>query len=107
MTTLTREPIARAPIQVRRHVVSASVITALGGLLVGHDTGVVSGALLFVKDDLGGLSSLQQELISTRSARKSTTSGRSRDSRTPQRHGTCSRRSSARRWTSSAASASS
>jgi sugar porter (SP) family MFS transporter len=50
---------------VRRHVIIASGITALGGLLFGYDTGVVSGALLFLKDDFGGLSSFQQELVTS------------------------------------------
>jgi predicted MFS family arabinose efflux permease len=50
---------------VRRHVVASAAITALGGLLFGYDTGVVSGALLFVKNDFGGLSSFQQELVTS------------------------------------------
>jgi major inositol transporter-like SP family MFS transporter len=50
---------------VRRHVAVCAAITALGGLLFGYDTGVVSGALLFVKKDFGGLSSLQQELVTS------------------------------------------
>jgi sugar porter (SP) family MFS transporter len=55
----------RASRAIRRHVVVASGITALGGLLFGYDTGVVSGALLFLKDDFGGLSSFQQELVTS------------------------------------------
>jgi sugar porter (SP) family MFS transporter len=51
--------------KVRRHVALAAGVTALGGLLFGYDTGVVSGALLFVKKDFGGLSSFQQELITS------------------------------------------
>jgi sugar porter (SP) family MFS transporter len=42
-----------------------AAITALGGLLFGYDTGVVSGALLFIKKDFGGLSSFQQELVTS------------------------------------------
>jgi sugar porter (SP) family MFS transporter len=53
------------PRHVRRHVVVSAGITALGGLLFGYDTGVVSGALLFVKKDFGGLSSFQQELVTS------------------------------------------
>jgi sugar porter (SP) family MFS transporter len=40
-------------------------VTALGGLLFGYDTGVVSGALLFLKNSFGGLSSFQQELVTS------------------------------------------
>jgi sugar porter (SP) family MFS transporter len=50
---------------VRRHVAVSAAITALGGLLFGYDTGVVSGALLFIKKDFGGLSSFQQELVTS------------------------------------------
>lgn len=53
------------PRRVRRHVAASAAITALGGLLFGYDTGVVSGALLFVKKDFGGLSSFQQELVTS------------------------------------------
>jgi sugar porter (SP) family MFS transporter len=53
------------PRRVRRHVAVSAAITALGGLLFGYDTGVVSGALLFVKKDFGGLSSFQQELVTS------------------------------------------
>src|SRR6202050_4815035 len=51
--------------KVRRHVAISAGVTALGGLLFGYDTGVVSGALLFVKKDFGGLSSFQQELVTS------------------------------------------
>ena len=51
--------------RVRRHVAVSAAITALGGLLFGYDTGVVSGALLFVKKDFGGLSNFQQELVTS------------------------------------------
>jgi sugar porter (SP) family MFS transporter len=50
---------------IRRHVALSSAITALGGLLFGYDTGVVSGALLFIKGDFGGLSSFQEELVTS------------------------------------------
>jgi sugar porter (SP) family MFS transporter len=50
---------------IHRHVALSSAITALGGLLFGYDTGVVSGALLFIKNDFGGLSSFQQELVTS------------------------------------------
>jgi MFS family permease len=56
---------AAAEQAIQRNVVIASGITALGGLLFGYDTGVVSGALLFLKNDFGGLSSFEQELVTS------------------------------------------
>jgi sugar porter (SP) family MFS transporter len=63
--TAARDVDSNPPRQVRRRVAVSAAITALGGLLFGYDTGVVSGALLFVKKDFGGLSSFQQELVTS------------------------------------------
>lgn len=65
MVHMAARDVEATPRQVRRHVTISAAITALGGLLFGYDTGVVSGALLFVKKDFGGLSSFQQELVTS------------------------------------------
>ena len=48
-----------------RAVVWLAAITALGGLLFGYDTGVVSGALLFLKNDFPNITSVQKELVTS------------------------------------------
>jgi len=49
----------------RRHVFVVAAITALGGLLFGYDTGVVSGALLFLHRSFGPVSSFDKELVTS------------------------------------------
>ncbi len=46
----------------RRNVVLTAAIAGLGGLLFGYDTGVIAGALLFIKTDFD-LSSFQQGVV--------------------------------------------
>ena len=53
------------PRRVRTAIGLTSGTAALGGLLFGYDTGVVSGALLYLKKEFGGLSSFQQELVTS------------------------------------------
>jgi sugar porter (SP) family MFS transporter len=50
---------------VDKAVVVTSAITALGGLLFGYDTGVVSGALLFLHNSFGAITSFQKELVTS------------------------------------------
>lgn len=50
---------------VGRAVVLTSAITALGGLLFGYDTGVVSGALLFLHTSFPAITSFQKELVTS------------------------------------------
>jgi sugar porter (SP) family MFS transporter len=50
---------------IRRHVLIGAAITALGGLLFGYDTGVISGALLFIGRDFHGLTSFDKELLTS------------------------------------------
>src|ERR1700709_1964221 len=65
MVRMATPAVEEDPRRVRRHVALSAAITALGGLLFGYDTGVVSGALLFLKNEFGGLSSFQQELVTS------------------------------------------
>jgi sugar porter (SP) family MFS transporter len=49
--------------QRRKFVNRAAAITATGGLLFGYDTGVISGALLFIRKDLGPFSPFTEGVI--------------------------------------------
>ncbi len=45
-------------------LVRISIIAAIGGLLFGFDTGVISGALLYLKKDLNANSTAQEWIVS-------------------------------------------
>ncbi|MGZ7095942.1 MAG: sugar porter family MFS transporter [Methanobacterium sp.] len=45
-----------------RFVIVAAVITAIGGLLFGYDTGVISGAILFIREAFA-LTTTSQEIV--------------------------------------------
>ena len=45
-------------------LIRVSVIAAIGGLLFGFDTGIISGALLYIKDDLHAGNFAQQAIVS-------------------------------------------
>jgi sugar porter (SP) family MFS transporter len=66
--TRTHKPTTTGPVSpgtIRRHVRFGAAITALGGLLFGYDTGVISGALLFIGKDFHGLTSFDKELLTS------------------------------------------
>ncbi|HEY2042900.1 MAG TPA: sugar porter family MFS transporter [Jatrophihabitans sp.] len=66
--TRTDEPMAAVQVSSRiihRRVLLGAAITALGGLLFGYDTGVISGALLFIGRDFPGLTSFDKELLTS------------------------------------------
>lgn len=46
-----------------RFVIVIAVIAALGGLLFGYDTGIISGALLFIRDEFSLTDTAQQVVV--------------------------------------------
>jgi SP family galactose:H+ symporter-like MFS transporter len=52
----------RAQADAKRFVYLATAVSALGGMLFGYDTGIISGAILFIKKDFA-LSAGQEEAV--------------------------------------------
>src|SRR5690348_7441306 len=59
---MSSAPAPNVNMSVGRFVTVVSWISALAGLLFGYDTGVISGAILFVKTDFS-LSTFQEEVV--------------------------------------------
>ena len=49
----------------QRALLAAALIAAIGGFLFGYDTGVVSGALLYIKQDFGAGNFAQEAVVSS------------------------------------------
>ncbi len=54
--------LSNAQLRTGRFVYVAAVFAALGGLLFGYDTGVISGALIFIKREFG-LTTAAEEIV--------------------------------------------
>jgi len=59
---MTTADVAAAPPRAGQFVFTISAVSALAGLLFGYDTGVISGAILFVQEDFR-LSTFQEEAV--------------------------------------------
>src|SRR5438046_10561834 len=55
---------SNAQLRTARFVYVAAVFAALGGLLFGYDTGVISGALIFIKREFGLTTAAEEVVVS-------------------------------------------
>src|SRR5437868_11717506 len=56
--------LSNAQLRTARFVYVAAIFAALGGLLFGYDTGVISGALIFIKRDFGLTTAAEEVVVS-------------------------------------------
>src|SRR5207247_3698143 len=56
--------LAEAHLRGTRFVYIAALVAALGGLLFGYDTGVISGALIFIKREFGLTTTAEEVVVS-------------------------------------------
>src|SRR5216110_36172 len=57
-------PVSDAHLRGTRFVYVAAIFAALGGLLFGYDTGVISGALIFIKREFGLTTAAEEVVVS-------------------------------------------
>ncbi len=62
---MPRAPAADHKAGTNRFVYIAAAISALGGMLFGYDTGVISGAILFIQQDFALSPTLEEVIVST------------------------------------------
>lgn len=62
MQDVTEKPLDPKNQKFTAEIFKVAVLSAVGGFLFGYDTGIVSGAMVFIKEDFK-LTSIWQELV--------------------------------------------
>ena len=62
LTTTSSKPLDPKNQKFTFEIFKVAVLSAVGGFLFGYDTGIVSGAMIYIKDDMN-LSPFWQELV--------------------------------------------
>ena len=62
---MSRTPVTARHEGTNRFVYIAAAVSALGGMLFGYDTGVISGAILFIRQDFALTPTLEEIVVST------------------------------------------